>query len=300
MAGDTVLTSISNAFADAVDAAAAAVVQVHGRRRPASGVVYADGVVATLARTLGREDGLHVRQADGTLFEAELAGWDPATSLAVLRVPGLTAPALAPASTPARVGHLAVAIARSWSNAVTASVGTIAVIGGPLATGRRRAIEQVIRTTAPMHDGFAGGAFISTDGALVGITTAAAIRGLGVVIPAAIAWKTIASVLEHGRPRRAYLGIAGQPAALPELQQRGEARESALLVVGVTPGSPAEQAGVLIGDLLLDFDGTPVRSPEELLALLIGDAVGRAVPLRVLRGAATATLVVTPQERPER
>ena len=294
MAGDTVLTSISNAFADAVDAAAAAVVQVHGRRRPASGVVYADGVVATLAPTLGREDGLHVRQADGTLFEAELAGWDPATSLAVLRVPGLTAPALAPASTPARVGHLAVAIARSWSNAVTASVGTIAVIGG------RRAIEQVIRTTAPMHDGFAGGAFISTDGALVGITTAAAIRGLGVVIPAAIAWKTIASVLEHGRPRRAYLGIAGQPAALPELQQRGEARESALLVVGVTPGSPAEQAGVLIGDLLLDFDGTPVRSPEELLALLIGDAVGRAVPLRVLRGAATATLVVTPQERPER
>ena len=186
------------------------------------------------------------------------------------------------------------------SRRVTASVGTISVIGGPLATGRRRAIEQVIRTTAPMHDGFAGGAFISTDGALVGITTAAAIRGLGVVIPAAIAWKTIASVLEHGRPRRAYLGIAGQPAALPELQQRGEARESALLVVGVTPGSPAEQAGVLIGDLLLDFDGSPVRSPEELLALLNGDAVGRAVPLRVLRGASTATLAVTPQERPER
>ena len=83
-------------------------------------------------------------------------------------------------------------------------------------------------------------------------------------------------------------------------EQRGEARESALLVVGVTPGSPAEQAGVLIGDLLLDFDGSPVRSPEELLALLNGDAVGRAVPLRVLRGASTATLAVTPQERPER
>ncbi len=300
MAGDTVLTSISNAFADVVDAAAASVVQVHGRRRPASGVVYADGVVATLARTLGREDGLHVRQADGTLFEAELAGWDPATSLAVLRVPGLTAPVLAPAGAPARVGHLAVAIARSWSNAVTASVGTIAVIGGPLATGRRRAIEQVIRTTAPMHDGFAGGAFVGTDGALVGIATATAIRGLGVVIPAALAWKTIASVLEHGRPTRAWLGIAGQPAALPAAQQRGEARESALLVVGVTTGSPAEQGGVLIGDLLLDFDGTPVRSPDDLLALLVGDSAGRAVSLRVLRGASTATLVVTPQERPER
>ena len=300
MAGDTVLTSISNACADVVDAAAASVVQVHGRRHPASGVVYADGVVVTLARTLGREDGLHVRQADGTLLDAELAGWDPATSLAVLRVPGLSAPPLVPSSAPARVGQLAVAIARSWSNGVTASMGTIAIIGGPLATGRRRAIEQVIRTTAPMHDGFAGGAFVATDGSLAGITTAAAIRGLGVVIPATIAWKTVASVLEHGRPTRAYLGIAGQPATLPESQQRGEARESALLVVGVTPGSPAEQAGVLIGDLLLDFDGSPLMSPEDLLALLTGAAVGRAATLRVLRGTSTTTLTVTPLERPER
>ena len=136
--------------------------------------MYSNEVVATLARTLGREDGLHVRQADGTVLDAELAGWDPATSLAVLRVPGLTAaPLHTEPGRPARVGHLAVAIARSWSNAVTASVGTVAVIGGPLATGRRRAIEQVIRTTAPMHDGFAGGAFVSTDGTLIGITTAA-------------------------------------------------------------------------------------------------------------------------------
>jgi S1-C subfamily serine protease len=300
MAGDSVLTSISNAFADAVDAASASVVQVHGRRRPASGVVYASGVVATLARTLGREDGLHVRQPDGTVLDAELAGWDPATSLAVLRVPGLTAPPLARAATPARVGHLAVAIARSWSNAVTASVGTVAVIGGPLATGRRRAIEQVIRTTAAMHEGFAGGGFVNTEGALVGITTAASIRGLGVVIPASIAWKTIASVLEHGKATRGYLGIAGQPASLPESQQRGEGRPSALLVVGVTPESPAERAGVLVGDLLLDFDERPVMSPEDLLELLVGDRVGRAVPLRVLRGASTVTLTVTPGERPAR
>ncbi len=110
----------------------------------------------------------------------------------------------------------------------------------------------------------------------------------------------MASVLQHGRPIHAWLGIAGQPAALHESQRRGEARESALLVVGVTPGSPAEQAGVLIGDLLLDFDGTAVRSPDDLLALLIGDTVGRTVQVRVLRGASSATLAVTPQERPER
>jgi len=83
----------------------------------------------------------------------------------------------------ARVGHLALAVARSWSNVVTASAGIVSVIGGPLPTGRRRAIDQVIRTTAPMHDGFAGGAFLDTSGGLIGIATAAAIRGLGVVIP---------------------------------------------------------------------------------------------------------------------
>lgn len=300
MGNESVLTTISNAFADAVDAAAASVVQVHGRRRPASGVVYAPGVVATLARNLGREDGLHVRQADSTLLEAELAGWDPATSIAVLRVPGLTAAPLLPAATPPRVGHLAVAIARSWTNVVTASVGTVAVIGGPLPTGRHRAIAEVIRTTAPMHDGFAGGAFVSTDGTLVGLSTAASIRGLHVIIPASIAWATVAAVLEHGTAQRAYLGIAGQPARLPAAQQQGEDRPSALLVVGVTPGSPAEQGGVLVGDLLLDFDARAVRSPEDLLELLDGERVGKTVSMRLLRGTSTVTVDVTPAARPGR
>jgi S1-C subfamily serine protease len=290
------LTSLSAALADIVDAAANSVVQVQGRRRPVSGVVYAEQVVATLARALGREDGLKVRDVDGTVRDAELVGWDPATTIAVLRVPGLTAPPLRRSDTGPRVGHLAVAIARSWSNAVTASVGTVAVIGGPLATGRRRAIEQVIRTTAPMHSGFSGGAFLDTDGALIGITTAAAIRGLGVVIPARIAWPTVASVLQHGRPARGYLGIAGQPVNLPD-PQNTEGRSSALLVVGVTPGSPAADAGILVGDVLLEFDGQAVVSPEDLLDLLSGDRVGRALPLRILRGTASVTLTVTPRER---
>src|SRR5438876_3939015 len=103
---------------------------------------------------------------------------------------------MALATTDARVGHLALAVARSWSNALTASAGIVSVIGGPLPTGRRRAIDEVIRTTAPMHDGFAGGAFVDTTGGLVGVTTASAIRGLGVVIPAAIAWQTAATVVQ--------------------------------------------------------------------------------------------------------
>jgi S1-C subfamily serine protease len=299
------LSTFSNQLADAVATASPAVVQVQGRRRPASGLVYADGVVLTTARALGREDGLHVRRDDGQAFDAELAGWDPTTSLAVLRVAGLGAKPIAPAAAPARVGHLALAVARSWSNAVTASAGIVSVIGGPLPTGRRRAIDQVIRTTAPMHDGFAGGAFLDTSGGLVGIATAAAIRGLGVVIPAAIAWKTAATLVEHGQLKRGYLGIAGQPVSLPE-NQRGAGdpgnagRDEALLVVGVTPGSPAASAGVLVGDILLQFDGQPIESPEDLLDLLVGDRVGRQVTLRALRGGAVTELKVTVGERPTR
>jgi S1-C subfamily serine protease len=295
---ETTILTLSNQMADAVAAIAASVVQVQGRRRPASGVVYAQDAVLTTTRALGRENGLRVRTGDGRTLEAELAGWDPATSLAVLRAAGLeTAPA-AVAEAPARVGHLALAVARSWSNALTASAGIVSVIGGPLPTGRGRAIDEVIRTTAPMHEGFAGGAFIDASGRVFGIATAAAIRGLGVIIPAAIAWKTAAALLEHGRLKRGYLGIAGQPVQLTDRQRGADEREQALLVVGVTSGSPADAAGILVGDVLLDFDGHSVESPEDLLELLSGDRVGKSVPMRVLRGGEAREVTVTVGERP--
>jgi S1-C subfamily serine protease len=292
------LTSFSNQLADAVAVAVPSVVQVQGRRRPASGLVYADNVVLTTVRALGREDGLRVRRDDGSAFDAELAGWDPSTSLAVLRVADLEAPAIAPSTVIPRVGHLALVVGRSWSNVATASAGVISIIGGPLPTGRRRAIDQVFRTTAPMHDGFAGGAFLDTSGGLLGIATATAIRGLGVVIPASIAWKTAATVLEHGSIKRGYLGLAGQPVALPESQRGPNGRDRALLVVGVTSGSPAAAAGVLVGDVLTEFDGHPIESPEELLDLLLGDRVGRKVTLKVLRGGKAVDLAVAVGERP--
>ena len=292
------LTTFSEQLADTVAAAAPSVVQVHGRRRPASGLVYADGVVLTTVRALGREDGVRVRRHDGSTLDAEFVGWDPTTNLATLRVPGLDAPPIAPATSTARVGHVALAVARSWSNAVTATVGIVSVIGGPLPTGRGRAIDQVIRTTAPMHDGFAGGAFLDTSGALLGIATAAAIRGLGVVIPATIAWRTAATLLEHGSLKRGYLGLAGQPVELPESQRDQDGRTLALLVAGVTAGGPAAAAGLLVGDVLLAFDGHAVESPEDLMDLLVGDRVGRQAALRVRRGGVLTELTVSVGERP--
>jgi S1-C subfamily serine protease len=291
------ITDISNQLADAAAAAAPSVVQVAGRRRPASGVVYAQGVVVTTIRAIDREDGLRVRGSQGDAVDAELAGWDPTTGLALLKAPALAAPPIAVANQAARVGHLALAIGRSWSNGLTASAGIVSIIGGPLRTGRRRSIDHVIRTTAPMHDGFAGGAFVDTSGALIGITTASTIRGLGVVIPSAIAWTAAQDLLEHGRMKRGYIGIAGQPARLPDNQRGADGREEALLVVGVSAGGPAAQAGMLVGDLILALDSHAITAPEELLDLLAGDRVGKTATLHVLRGGTPVDLTVTVGER---
>ena len=291
------LTAFSNQIADAVAALAPSVVQVRGRRRPASGLAFAPDVVVTTVRSVGREDGVQVTAPDGRVLDAELAGWDLTTHVAVLKVPGLSAPVATPSSSPVRVGHVALGVARSWSNALTASAGIVAVIGGPLATGRRRAIDQVIRITAPMHDGFSGGACLEAGGGVTGLITAARIRGFRVVIPATIAWKAAQDVLEHGRPRRGYLGVAGQAVQFGSEQQPAPDRGNAVLIVGVTPGSPAATAGLIVGDVLTDFDGQPIESPEDLLDVLVGDHVGRQVELRVLRGGKEHKVSVTVGEK---
>lgn len=295
---DTSLAAFSNHLADAVAAAAPSVVQVLGRRRPASGIVFETDAVLTTGRAVGRENGLKVRTPDGRTLEARLAGWDPATHLAVLRVDGLDVPAAKPTDAPARVGHVALALARSWSNAVTATLGNIAVIGGPLPTGRGHSIDEVIRTSAPMHGGFAGGALVDTTGGVLGVATAAEIRGLGVVIPAGIAWTAARQILDHGQVQRGYLGIAGQAVRLGVRQRGADGPDSALLVVGLTPGSPADQAGVLIGDLVTRFADTPIDSADRLLEALTGDRIGQAVTLGVLRGGSPTDIAVTVGQRP--
>lgn len=292
------LTTFSDQLAAVVDRVAPAVVQVRGHHRPVSGIVYAPDVVLTSIRALGREDGVSVTTGDGRSAAAELVGWDPATGLAVLRVAGLDLKAALRADGPVRVGQVAIPIARSWSNAVTASAGIVAVIGGPLRTGRGQSIEQIVRITAPMHDGFAGGAVADADGRVIGMATRARIRGLAVVVPAAIAWKSAAHVLEHGRPRVGFLGLSGQPVRLSERQRAGGAHERGLLVVAVTDGGPAEGGGLLLGDVIVELDGQAVTSVDRLISLLTAATIGRAVVLRVLRGGAQKDITVTVAERP--
>jgi S1-C subfamily serine protease len=291
------LSTFSDQIADVVAGAAPSVVQVRGQRRPASGIVYAPGVVVANMRALGGEENLSVRAGAAAALDAELAGWDPATGLAVLRAPGLDAPAIQPATETPRVGHIAVAVGRSWSNALTASAGIVAVINGPLPTVARRSIARIIRTTAPMHEGFAGGALLDTRGQLLGVVTASSIRGQRVAVPVDIAWQTVATVLEHGNPKRGYLGVAGQRVSLAGRQRDLATHERAVLVIGVSANSPAAAAGLLVGDVIVDVDGRGIESPEELLDLLTADMVGRTMALGVIRGGATVRVDVVVGER---
>ena len=194
------LEILSNEMADAVAAAAESVVQVRGRRGGVTGVAYSDSAVITSARALGREDRTQVTTADGRSAAAELTGWDPASGLAVLRVDGLALKAARLSTATPRVGQIALAVGRSWSNALTASAGIVAVIGGPLKTGRGYALEQIIRITAPLHDGFAGGAVVDASGGLIAIATAAKIA----------AWPSPCRPASPGRARPTCSSTAGR------------------------------------------------------------------------------------------
>jgi S1-C subfamily serine protease len=294
----TSLEGLSRDLAALVQQAGGFVVQVAGANRPASGVIHGPDTIVTTARAIGREDGLRIRLPGAEArLDATLAGWDPATGIALLktaeRIPH-TAPQLAESEP--QTGELVVAVGRSWSNALTASSGNVAIVGGPLRTGRRRQIPRVFRITAPLHEGFAGGAVVDARGRLTGIATSSSIRGFGVVIPAAIAWAAAAQVQAGGTPRQAFLGVAVQPVTLPAAQQV-ETRTRALLIVSVTPSSPAELAGLMVGDLLMELDGRAMETPDHLLDLLSTSQAGAVARARVLRGGSVQDVQITLGER---
>lgn len=293
----TTLATLSNELSDLSARAGATVVQVLGARRPGSGIIYASDTIVTTARAIGREDGLRVRLPGDETLDADLAGWDPATGIAVLRTrTPIPTPPPAIAESEPQAGEIVVALARSWSNVLTASPGFVAIVGGPLRTGRRRHIARVFRVTSPMHDGFAGGGVFDHAGRLTGLATSSAIRGFTVVIPASIAWAAAAQVLASGTPRRGFVGIAVQTVELPAAQ-RTDGRERALVVLGVTPESPAASAGLLVGDIVLDFDGHATESPDDLLDLLTSERVGRQVNVGIIRGGTALGIALTVAER---
>ncbi len=300
--GAASLAAFSDALADAVTKAGRSIVRVEGRSRiPASGIVWAaDGVVVTADHVVERDDDLRVGLPDGTTVPARLVGRDPSSDLAVLKV---EAAGLTPIrrAAPARVGSLALIVARPGAD-LTASLGVVSAISGPIRTRRGGRLVGLIATDATFYPGFSGGPLIVAQGGAVGLATSRfrGERGNGVVIPLSTIERVVAALSAHGRIRRGFVGIGSQPVQLPAALRQSLGlgdQETGLLVVNVEEGGPAGQAGLLIGDIVVSFAGEPVRDPSELRDLLGPERVGQPVTLTIVRGGQSQALTLTVGER---
>jgi S1-C subfamily serine protease len=298
---DGLLSAVSNDLAAAVDTVGRSVVAIHARRRiPASGVVWQPGVVVAAHHTIQRDDDITVGLHDGTTRSATLAGRDPSTDLAVLRLEGAAdTPAVAPATEGPRVGQLVLALGRPGGS-VTASLGIVSAVGGEWRTWQGGAIDRFVRLDLAVYDGFSGGPLVDAAGRVLGINTSGLARATAVTVPASTVARVAGQLLARGHVARGWLGIATQPVRLPSALRQslnGDA-DVGLVVVNVEPDSPADRGGLQIGDILIALDGRAVTDPGDILASLGGDRIGQAVSLRIARGGKAETLSVTVGERP--
>jgi S1-C subfamily serine protease len=299
MATPSVLSQLSTASAEAASRAAGAIVQVHGRpRRPASGVVVAPERVLTTAHSVEWEDDhLKVRADDGRVLPATLAGRDPRSDVALLRVAGLQAPPLPSADDVAPTGSIALILGRTWAGHLRARLTVLTSLPGPLRIGRGGAFDRLFALDVGPYPGFSGSAVVLPDGRLAGLATAGLIRATGLALPAPTLRQIADGLEQHGSVKRGYLGITSQPVEVPARQRANRDSGDGLLILSVADGSPADAAGLLIGDVLVAFDGTPVDDPETLLGLLGSARIGQATPITVLRGGAVHDMTVIVGDR---
>jgi S1-C subfamily serine protease len=293
----SVLADLSNTLAQTVAASDPAVVRVEGRRRlAASGFVWSgDGLIVTANHVLRRDEGIQIGLADGRTVAASVVGRDPSTDLAVLRA---EAGDLAPAkqAEEVKVGHLVLALGRP-GRTVQATLGIVSALGESWRTPMGGKIDRYLQTDVVMYPGFSGGPLISATGQVIGLNSSALMRGVSVTIPAATIAQVADSLLAHGRVRRGYLGVSNQPVRLPEALKAQLGQETGLLISNVETGSPADQGGLVLGDIIVGLDGQPVRHHDDLLALLSGDRVGTKVPVQIVRGGQLQTVNVTIGEK---
>jgi S1-C subfamily serine protease len=294
----SLLRALSNQMADAVERVTPSLVIVNGRQRqPASGLIYGPDLVLTADHVLEREEDLTIQTHDHRTLPAQFVGRDLGTDLALLRVANLgLAPAQATTES-VRVGQLVLAVGRTPGDGPMASTGVVSTIGGPLRTGRGTILERYIRTDATPYPGFSGGPLIDAQGDVVGILTTGLVNGVALAIPMDIAKGIADTLAKQGYIKRGYLGISSQLVELPVSQRAGRNQEHGLLIVKVDEHSPAQQGGVLVGDIVVALDGHSINDSEELQLLLVGDRVGRAVPVEVMRGNTLQTLSVTIGQR---
>jgi S1-C subfamily serine protease len=300
------LRALSNDLAAAVENAARSIVAIHARPRiPASGVYWRDGVIVATSHTIRKEQDIAVTLPNGSSLPAQLVGRDGGTDLAVLRFdarPATDAVSIAQhaADDALRVGSLVLAVGRPGDGGVSTSLGVISAVAGKWRTWSGGEIDRFVRLDLSVYDGFSGGALIDADGSLLGVNCSALARGTPLTIPNATVDRVVEALLTRGHVARAYLGVAMQPVRLtPSLAERLKLGDPArgVLVVMVESESPADRAGLLVGDVIIGVSGASVAEPQDVAELLGAARVGGTLELDVVRGGERRSLSVTVGER---
>ena len=294
------LTGFSDNLANAVEQAAKATVSVNARHRLSStGVLWRTGIVVAADHTIEREDEITVTLPDGTTVPATLAGRDPSTDIAVLKVDGVTlAPAEIGDTSALKVGHMVIALGFAGGT-LGASSGVISAIGSGR-NGRGSQIEHIVRPDLTLYPGFSGGPLVDTQGRVVGINTSHLSRAGAVALPTATINAVVDQLVAKGKIARGYLGLSMQPVRVSDATKAALnlADSGGLIVIAVEPSAPAEQGGVLIGDILIGIEGSAVNDTNDVQALLGPERVGKPISVRLIRGGVDTTVTLTVGERP--
>jgi S1-C subfamily serine protease len=300
------LGAFSDELANLVQGASRSLVTLAARpRQSATGILWREGdeiIVLTADHVVEREDDISVTLPDGREAKGQLIGRDPGTDLAAVRLPGIE---LGDGAAPAevggtvKVGHLVLAIGRPGSDGPRVSFGAVSAIDGPRRSWQGSEIEGIIYADVTLYPGFSGGPLIDLSGRVVGLNSSHLTRHSSSAIPVATMARVASTLLKHGRVQRGYLGVGTQQAQLPAAmaEKHGLTQGTALLVINVESGSPAEQGGLLLGDLIISLGGQVIPDAETLRAQLGGDKVGQPLPMKILRGGEPQDLTITIGER---
>jgi S1-C subfamily serine protease len=307
-----ILDAYSHAVTSVADAVGPAVLRVEVRNaegRPGgvgSGVVIApDGLVLTNAHVVEAAREVHLQDSEGRLMEARKLGEDPDTDLALLRAGSARDLPFAPLgdSKGLKRGQLVVAIGNPLGFESTVTAGVISALGRSLRARTGRLIEDVIQTDAALNPGNSGGPLVSSRGEVIGINTAVILGAQGICFAVAsnTAQFVLSQLIQHGRVRRAYIGVSGQTAPIPRRHARAAEIENAsgAMITGLEPQGAAAAAGLMSLDIIVRADGEAVTGVDDLIRLLNGDRIGRRIAFDVLRRGQLRSFDVTPSERPE-
>lgn len=301
----SVLETLSNEFAAAASGAGASVAAIFGRRwMPSSGIQWQKGVFVTADHTIRREEDIPVFVEPDKPLKARLAGRDPSTDLAVLKIADEnTAPIPQFGdSSSLKIGHFVLALGRSRGANLVASAGIVGGLGGEWEPRRGGRLDQHIRLALELYPGFSGGPLVNTQGKIVGINTRGLARGRAVTIPVTTVNRVVSELIEKGHIARPYLGVAMQPVSVPETLRLklGTQQNTALLVMHVERSGPAEKSGMLIGDLIASLNGTALEDTGDIQHLLGQAKIGDVVEASLLRAGTPLTISITLADRPAR